>query len=77
MSSAEYAMQVWRGTGARGGFAEYRVPATEDLVVLDVILSIQAREVRSLAGRWNCKAGRCGSCSAEMNGRLQLMCMTG
>jgi succinate dehydrogenase / fumarate reductase iron-sulfur subunit len=46
------------------------------MVVLDVILGIQAHHATDLAVRWNCKAGRCGSCSAEINGRLRLMCMT-
>jgi succinate dehydrogenase / fumarate reductase, iron-sulfur subunit len=76
MSSAEYTMQVWRGSAAQGGFAEYRVPVMEGMVVLDVILNIQAGEAPDLAVRWNCKAGRCGSCSADINGRLRLKCMT-
>ena len=33
-------------------------------------------QAHDLACRWNCKAGKCGSCSAEINGKPQLMCMT-
>ena len=46
------------------------------MVVLDVIHAIQATQANDLAVRWNCKAGKCGSCSAEINGKPRLMCMT-
>ncbi len=76
MSSSEYRMRVWRGTADSGGFAEYQVPVDDGMVVLDVIFRIQATMAPDLAVRWNCKAGKCGSCSAEINGRPRLMCMT-
>ena len=78
MASAgnQVTMQVWRGDAAGGAFQEYRVEADEGMVVLDVIHRIQAVHAPDLAVRWNCKAGRCGSCSAEVNGRPRLMCMT-
>jgi succinate dehydrogenase / fumarate reductase iron-sulfur subunit len=69
-------MQVWRGDASAGGFADYEVPVDEGMVVLDVIFRIQATHAPDLAVRWNCKAGKCGSCSAEINGRPRLMCMT-
>jgi succinate dehydrogenase / fumarate reductase iron-sulfur subunit len=69
-------MRVWRGDEDGGAFAEYRLPAEEGEVVLDVIHRIQATDAPDLACRWNCKAGKCGSCSAEINGRPALMCMT-
>jgi succinate dehydrogenase / fumarate reductase iron-sulfur subunit len=69
-------MQVWRGDEDGGAFAEYRLAAQEGEVVLDVIHRIQATAAPDLACRWNCKAGKCGSCSAEINGRPALMCMT-
>jgi succinate dehydrogenase / fumarate reductase iron-sulfur subunit len=69
-------MHVWRGGREDGGFRDYRVEAEEGEVVLDVIHRIQATQAGDLAVRWNCKAGRCGSCSAEINGRPRLMCMT-
>ncbi|MBI1894340.1 MAG: succinate dehydrogenase/fumarate reductase iron-sulfur subunit [Candidatus Rokubacteria bacterium] len=69
-------MRVFRGDAKGGGFQEYRVPAEEGMVVLDVIHEIQATQAPDLAVRWNCKAGKCGSCSAEVNGKPRLMCMT-
>jgi succinate dehydrogenase / fumarate reductase iron-sulfur subunit len=46
------------------------------MVVLDAVHDIQAQQANDLAVRWNCKAGKCGSCSAEVNGHPRLMCMT-
>ncbi len=73
---AQAIMRVFRGDATGGGFQEYRVPAEEGMVVLDVIHEIQATQAPDLAVRWNCKAGKCGSCSAEVNGKPRLMCMT-
>ena len=64
MAGREFTMRVWRGDAAGGAFKEYRVPAGEGMVVLDVIHAIQATHAGDLAVRWNCKAGKCGSCSA-------------
>jgi succinate dehydrogenase / fumarate reductase, iron-sulfur subunit len=69
-------MRVWRGDASDGTFHDYRVPIDSGMVVLDAILRLQATEAPDLAVRWNCKAGRCGSCSAEVNGHPRLMCMT-
>jgi succinate dehydrogenase / fumarate reductase iron-sulfur subunit len=73
---ADVIMQVWRGDADGGAFAEYRLPVQEGMVVLDVLFAIQATQAPDLAVRWNCKAGKCGSCSAEINGMPRLMCMT-
>ncbi|MSO20882.1 MAG: succinate dehydrogenase/fumarate reductase iron-sulfur subunit [Acidobacteria bacterium] len=54
----------------------YRVPVAEGWVVLDAVHYIQAHEAPDLAVRWNCKAAKCGSCSAEVNGKPKLMCKT-
>jgi len=67
---------VWRGDSDKGDLREYVVPVNEGEVVLDVILRLQATQCPDLAVRWNCKAGKCGSCSAEINGMPRLMCMT-
>ena len=72
----ELTMRVWRGDPDGGEFTEYNLPAVEGEVVLDVIHRIQATLAPDLACRWNCKAGKCGSCSAEINGKPRLMCMT-
>ncbi len=73
---ADVTMRIWRGDADGGDFAEYTMPAVEGEVVLDVVHRIQAGPAPDLACRWNCKAGKCGSCSAEINGLPRLMCMT-
>ncbi|HYA49757.1 MAG TPA: succinate dehydrogenase/fumarate reductase iron-sulfur subunit [Streptosporangiaceae bacterium] len=73
---ATFTMRVFRGKPEGGDFKEYRVEAGEGMVVLDLIHRIQATQATDLACRWNCKAGKCGSCSAEINGAPRLMCMT-
>lgn len=54
----------------------YTTEISEGMVVLDAVLQIQSEQAGDLACRWNCKAGKCGSCSAEINGMPKLMCMT-
>ena len=68
--------RIWRGDRAGGAFRDYSTTVTEGMVVLDAVHQIQAEQAPDLAVRWNCKAGRCGSCSAEVNGMPKLMCMT-
>ena len=68
--------RVWRGDGQGGDLVDYPVEVNEGEVVLDIIHRLQQTEAQDLAVRWNCKAGKCGSCSAEINGRPRLMCMT-
>ncbi len=73
---AEATLTVFRGTKEESTYHDYTVPLYEGMVVLDAIHHIQANHANDLACRWNCKAGKCGSCSAEVNGKPQLMCMT-
>ncbi len=68
--------QIWRGDSAGGKYESYSTEVAEGMVVLDAVHQIQATEANDLAVRWNCKAGKCGSCSAEINGMPKLMCMT-
>jgi len=68
--------RVWRGDADGGDLQDYTVEVNEGEVVLDVIHRLQATQAPDLAVRWNCKAGKCGSCSAEINGYPKLMCMT-
>jgi succinate dehydrogenase / fumarate reductase iron-sulfur subunit len=68
--------KVWRGNAEGGALVDFTVPVNEGEVVLDIIHRLQATQAGDLAVRWNCKAGKCGSCSAEVNGRPRLMCMT-
>ena len=67
---------IWRGDAEGGAFREYVTEVSEGMVVLDAVHRIQADQAGDLAVRWNCKAGKCGSCSAEINGLPRLMCMT-
>ncbi len=67
---------VWRGDADGGAFATYETEISEGMVVLDAVHRIQAESAPDLAVRWNCKAGKCGSCSAEVNGAPRLMYMT-
>src|SRR5215468_10881205 len=73
---AQANFKVWRGDKTSGQFKEYTAEVGEGMVVLDCIHQIQATQAPDLACRWNCKAGKCGSCSAEINGKPRLMCMT-
>src|SRR5688572_15733589 len=68
--------KVWRGDANGGEFRAYPTEVSEGMVVLDAVHQIQATQANDLACRWNCKAGKCGSCSAEVNGTPRLMCMT-
>src|SRR4051812_41048646 len=68
--------RVWRGNAAHGRLTDFPTKVSEGMVVLDAIHQIQAEQAPDLAVRWNCKAGKCGSCSAEVNGIPRLMCMT-
>jgi succinate dehydrogenase / fumarate reductase, iron-sulfur subunit len=69
-------LRVWRGDAGNGELTDFEVEANEGEVVLDVIHRLQATQAPDLAVRWNCKAGKCGSCSAEINGKPRLLCMT-
>tara|TARA_Y100001949_G_scaffold148306_1_gene132586 strand:+ start:596 stop:1387 length:792 start_codon:yes stop_codon:yes gene_type:complete len=68
--------KIYRGDDKRGELVNYKCNVTEGMVVLDVIHRIQADQANDLACRWNCKAGKCGSCSIEINGKPRLACMT-
>ena len=68
--------KIFRGDASGGQFREYASEVSEGMVVLDAVHQIQAQQANDLAVRWNCKAGKCGSCSAEINGLPKLLCMT-
>ncbi|MDL4819645.1 succinate dehydrogenase/fumarate reductase iron-sulfur subunit [Actinomadura opuntiae] len=74
--SYEAKFKVWRGDDGAGELTDYTVEVNEGEVVLDIIHRLQATQAPDLAVRWNCKAGKCGSCSAEVNGMPRLLCMT-
>jgi succinate dehydrogenase / fumarate reductase, iron-sulfur subunit len=74
MATATFSIR--RGGREGGEMVDYRTEVSEGMVVLDAVHQIQAESASDLACRWNCKAGKCGSCSAEINGMPKLMCMT-
>ena len=74
MATANF--KIWRGDTDGGEFKDYSTEVSEGMVLLDAVHQIQAESANDLACRWNCKAGKCGSCSAEINGHPKLMCMT-
>ena len=76
MASTKVTLRVWRGDAGQGQLTDYQVEANEGEVVLDILHRLQATQAGDLAVRWNCKAGKCGSCSMEINGRPRLACMT-
>src|SRR6266700_1145035 len=74
--ASQATFRIWRGDASGGKFVDYNTKIEEGMVVLDAIHRIQAEDAPDMAVRWNCKAGKCGSCSAEINGMPKLMCMT-
>ena len=68
--------KLYRGNDSSGQLVDYQVKVEQGMVVLDAIHRIQAKDANDLAIRWNCKAGKCGSCSVEINGKPKLACMT-
>ena len=76
MAAYDASLRVWRGDDTGGELKDYTVEVNDGEVVLDIIHRLQATQAGDLAVRWNCKAGKCGSCSAEINGRPRLLCMT-
>ncbi|MEE8395849.1 MAG: succinate dehydrogenase/fumarate reductase iron-sulfur subunit [bacterium] len=69
-------LKIFRGANGEGKYEEYKVSVDEGMVVLDAVHQVQAADANDLAVRWNCKAGKCGSCGAEVNGKPRLLCMT-
>ena len=74
--ASQATFRIWRGDAGGGKLEDFTTPVDEGMVVLDAVHRIQAQQAPDLAVRWNCKAGKCGSCSAEINGTPKLMCMT-
>jgi succinate dehydrogenase / fumarate reductase, iron-sulfur subunit len=71
----EAILRIYRGDNEKGEMVDYKVPLQPGMVVLDAVHAVQALHSPDLAVRWNCKAGKCGSCSGEVNGKPRLMCM--
>lgn len=73
--SATLSVAVWRGT-EEGSFVSYDVPLRENQTVLDVITYIQRRLDSTLAYRFACRVGMCGSCAMTVNGVPRWTCRT-
>jgi succinate dehydrogenase / fumarate reductase iron-sulfur subunit len=73
--SQEVTLRIYRGDNIQGQMVEYKIPVAPGMVVLDAVHAVQHLHAPDLAVRWNCKAGRCGSCGGEVNGKPKLMCM--
>jgi len=71
----EATLRIYRGDNQSGQMVDYKIPVAPGMVVLDAVHAVQATHSPDLAVRWNCKAGKCGSCSAEVNGKPRLLCM--
>ena len=68
-------LHIYRGDNEKGEMVEYEIPTSPGMVILDAVHKAQSIHAPDLAVRWNCKAGKCGSCGAEVNGKPKLMCM--
>jgi succinate dehydrogenase / fumarate reductase iron-sulfur subunit len=73
--SEQRTLKIYRGDNDHGELVEYTIPVAPGMVVLDAVHTVQHLHSPDLAVRWNCKAGRCGSCGGEVNGKPKLMCM--
>src|SRR5262249_3015603 len=76
MGAQTATFRIWRGEAGEGTLRDYQTTIAEGMGVLDAMHPMQAETANDMAVRWNCKAGKCGSCSAEVNGHPRLMCMT-
>ena len=74
MALARIRLDIQRGDATGSEMVSYDVPVREGMVVLDAVLWVQANAAPDLAVRWNCKAAKCGSCAAEVQGFPRLMC---
>ena len=73
--ATEATLRIQRGDQDDNEMVEYKIPLNPGMVVLDAVHAVQAQEAPDLAVRWNCKAGKCGSCGGEVNGKPKLLCM--
>jgi fumarate reductase iron-sulfur subunit len=69
------AVSVWRGD-ADGRFQTFTVPRLDAQTVLDVVTHIQRRLDPTLAYRFACRVGMCGSCAMTVNGQARWTCRT-
>ena len=75
MSGQSLQVRIWRG-GDAGGFVAYEVPRQASQTVLDVVTWIQRNVDPTLAYRFACRVGMCGSCAMTVNGIARWTCRT-
>jgi fumarate reductase iron-sulfur subunit len=75
MTGSVLEVEVWR-SGGEGRFQRYEVPRQVSQTVLDVVTHIQRRLDPSLAYRFACRVGMCGSCAMTVNGIPRWTCRT-
>lgn len=74
--TARMDVSVWRGDKAGGRFEAFSVPAQASQTILDVVVWIQQNEDPTLAYRYACRVGMCGSCAMMVNGQPRWTCRT-
>jgi fumarate reductase iron-sulfur subunit len=72
---AELKVSLWRGA-AQGRYQDYAVPQRQNQTVLDVVTYVQRHLDPTLAYRFACRVGMCGSCAMTVNGRPRWTCRT-
>lgn len=75
MSETTLAVEIWRGT-TEGRYERYAVPRRANQTVLDVVTWVQRHLEPTLAYRFACRVGVCGSCAMTVNGRPRWTCRT-
>ena len=75
-SGSTIAVRVWRGDASGGGFERFDAPRYESQTVLDVVAWIQQNVDPTLAYRFACRVGMCGSCAMMVNGKPRWTCRT-
>src|SRR5216684_1833 len=68
-------VSLWRG-GEDGRYQSYQVPLRENQTVLDVVTWVQRNVDSTLAYRFACRVGMCGSCAMTVNGQPRWTCRT-
>lgn len=72
----ELRVRIWRGSGEQGAFVDYAVPRLDHQTVLDVVTQVQRTLEPTLAYRFACRVGMCGSCAMTVNGVARWTCRT-
>jgi len=72
----ELAIRRYDPAGERFTESGFEVQADRFSTVLDMLLSVKERQDNTLAMRYSCNMGICGSCGMVINGKPRLACET-